>query len=308
MSKRKHKKEIYQPDDKLFKVVMENKKGAAQYLKTHYRELAELLDLETLEIQRENFSIPNLKVFDADISYKCQFKKSEEKINISFLWENKSQPEKYVAIQIGLYLFLRYYKMVKKKNQSLEPIIPLIFYNGKEDWMPQKLIELFEDHSFKNIFKSFIPTYDFHFTNIKKVPKEELLKIEMAFFKSAMIAMANKHNYDLLFQNFSVIFDLDDEDELITIGHYVFGIYERLPEKVKKEITQLDYKIQNKIMSTLAILRNEGKVEGKIEGKVEAKIELAKKLKKEGFSISKIAELLEVEENFVSDALKSSTN
>jgi len=60
-------------------------------------------------------------------------------------------------------------------------------------------------------------------------------------------------------------------------------------------------------MSTLAILRNEGKVEGKIEGKAEAKIELAKKLKKEGFSISKIAELLEVEEDFVSDALKSDT-
>ncbi len=297
MSKRKQKKEIYQPDDKLFKVVMENKKGAAQYLKTHYRELAELLDLQTLEIQRENFSVPNLKVFDADISYRCQFKNSDQKVNVSFLWENKSQPESHVSIQIGLYLFLRYYRMVKNKEQNLEPIIPLIFYNGKEDWTPKTVIELFENHPFFDFFQSFIPDYNFHFTNITKVPKEELLKIEMAFFKSAMVAMASKHNYDLLFQNFSIIFDLDDEDDLVAIGHYVFGIYERLPEKIKKENSQLDYKIQSKIMSTLEILRN--------EGKVEVKVELARKLSKEGYSTAKIAELLEVEEKFVLDALQS---
>ncbi|MEM6964322.1 MAG: Rpn family recombination-promoting nuclease/putative transposase [Bacteroidota bacterium] len=54
MSEKKSKKEVHQPDDRLFKVVMRKKEGAAEYLKTHYPALAELLDLETLTIESEN--------------------------------------------------------------------------------------------------------------------------------------------------------------------------------------------------------------------------------------------------------------
>jgi hypothetical protein len=73
-----------------------------------------------------------------------------------------------------------------------------------------------------------------------------------------MIAMAKKHDLNLLFKEFSVIFDLDEEDHLIAIGHYVFGIFERLPEKVQEEIELFDLKIKSKIMSTLAILQERG--------------------------------------------------
>ncbi|HFC00584.1 MAG TPA: transposase, partial [Phaeodactylibacter sp.] len=59
MSKRKQNQEVHQPDDKLFKTVMQEKENAAEYLKTYYPELAKSLELSTLEILREKFSIPN---------------------------------------------------------------------------------------------------------------------------------------------------------------------------------------------------------------------------------------------------------
>ncbi len=39
---------------------------------------------------------------------------------------------------------------------------------------------------------------------------------------------------DVMFQEFSVIFDLADEDHLIAVARYVFGIYKRLPQKVRE--------------------------------------------------------------------------
>ena len=163
--------------------------------------------------------------------------------------------------------------IVKIEKRELEPVIPLIFYNGKEGWYPETLTQLFEDHSSFKLFEAYLPKFDFLFTDVTDVPREKLLTIEMAFFRSAMIAMANRHDFDVLFQEFSVIFDLDDEDYLIAIGHYVFGIYERLPERVRAEIEQFDIKIKSKIMSTLAILQERGKAEG-----IEIGLELAIKV------------------------------
>ena len=96
-------------------------------------------------------------------------------------------------------------------------------------------------------------------------PDDRFFKVVMAEDGSAMMAMANRHDFDVLFSEFSVIFDLDDEDHLVAIGHYVFGIYERLPEKVKEEMGQFDIKIKSNIMSTLAILQERGRAEGRLE-------------------------------------------
>ena len=222
MVRKKLKKEIHQPDDRFFKVVMSEEGSAAQYLTTYHPELAELLDLSSLELQPDKFPIPDLKVFDADISYRCRFKNSEEQLMVSFLWENKSGPDEDTFIQAGLYLF----------------------------------------------------------------------------FKSAMVAMANRHDFDLLFNKFSVIFDLDEKDHLIAIGHYVFGIYERLPEQLQEKIDKFDINIKSNIMTTLDILHERGRAEG---------IELAIKTKKlfdQGTSHQVISEQLKIDVQKVKEILK----
>lgn len=57
------------------------------------------------------------------------------------LFEHKSKPDKYVAVQVGLYIMELLSSMVKKQGRELEPVLPLIFYNGKEKWVPQTSVQ-----------------------------------------------------------------------------------------------------------------------------------------------------------------------
>ena len=293
--KPKSKKEVHQPDDKLFKEVMEQPANAIEYIKTYYAELADQLELSTFQVEREKLSVPNFKTFEADIVYTCKFKDSDEDLNISLLWENKSEPDEYIFIQIGLYLFLRYYKMVKSSDLELEPIIPLVFYNGKRDWVPKDLEALLKNHTFLEVFKKYLPQFDFHFTNIRKVPTEELLKIKTAFFRSAMIAMANKYDYNLLLQFFPVIFEVGERDAQVTMLTYIFGVHERLPEQVKKDVSPFSINIQEIVMGTFANFKE--------EGKIEERIEVAQNMHNNGFTIEQICIALKESEEFVKKAI-----
>lgn len=301
MAKKTSKNKIHHPDDAFFKSVMSRKESAISYFQTLHPEWIDRLDLKTMEQQQETFLVPDFKTFDADITYRCKLKDSDKELSISFLWENKSKPDKYIYIQVGLYLFLAYNKMARTKGKILEPIIPLFFYNGKPKWTPQTLKDLFKGHSFLNEIEPFLPKFDYYFTDITKVPKSQLLNIEASFFKSAMFAMASKHNLNLLKENFSVIFDIDSDDEnaLISIGHYIFAIFERQPESIEKELPKFDSKIQSNIMSTLEILQNRGKEEGKLEEKKA----IAKRLHGQGFSILQISKMLDTDEQFVLETL-----
>jgi hypothetical protein len=263
----KEKKEVHQPDDRFFREVMQKKRNAIAYIQTFAPAWEKVLDLQSLHIQKETFTVPDLKTFDADILYKCRFKNSKEELTISFLWENKSRPDNFISIQLGLYLFISYYKQVKNGKKKLEPIIPLIFYNGKKDWQPKRVTELFAAHPFFAEIEPFLPDFGFNFTNVTKVPQEQLQQIKTDFFRSAMISMALRNNWRLLEQNFSVIFDFDDEDEdiKISLGYYVLGIMERLPKNIKVNMENLAPKAQINMKSTLAMLLKQGRLEGRAE-------------------------------------------
>ena len=104
----------------------------------------------------------------------------------------------------------------------------------------------------------------------------------------------------MLLQNFPVIFDLNEDDEIISISYYVFGMYERLPEKIRKDISFLDINIQFKVMSTLEILRQEGEIKGIIKGRIES----VQKMHKNGFTVEQIIKVLDLDEKFVKEAIE----
>ena len=274
MSKRENKKEVYQPDDRFFKKIMESRENAESYLKEFYPQIAGLLDLESLEFQPDGFMTSDLKVFKSDVIYKCRFKDSEEEMFCSLIWENKSEPDENVAIQIGLYVFLAMYKMVKSKDENIRPVLPLLFYNGKKNWEPKTIHQLFEAHPHFEELKRFLPNFDFLFKNIATTPQAELRKIENIIFRNAMIAMHYRFKIDLLIQNISFIFEgISKEDDGLSFSTYIFGIVERSPEELIASFKNLSPVTKSYIMSALEILKNEGRVEGKIEGKIEGRAE-----------------------------------
>ena len=300
MSKKEKPKNIHQPDDNFFKIVMEDKANAKAYLQSFYPELAKQLDLRTLTSSKDSFLTEEFKLFKSDIVYRCKFSGSKEQVYLSLLWENKSKPERYVAIQLGLYLFLAMHKMIKTKGLKLEPVIPLLFYNGKQKWKPLMVNELFKKHPFHDTIKHFLPNFSFLFKNITNEPPEELFKIETAFFRSAMIAMANKYSTDLLFTEYSFIFDLE-QNRLAFLFTYVCSVMKKTPKELREELLELEFTNKNGIMSTLDMLRQEGIDEGMEKGiKKESLKTFLNILKKfPNWSVKEITQITEQDPRFV---------
>ena len=106
--------------------------------------------------------------------------------------------------------------------------------------------------------------------------------------------MANRYKADLLIEHISIIFEEDDQDRLKSIATYFFAIIERSTESIKQTVDNLEFTTKSKLMSTLTLLRlegreagrlegkEEGRKEGRIEGKEEGKIEGKKKGRLEG--------------------------
>ncbi|MFK7979639.1 MAG: Rpn family recombination-promoting nuclease/putative transposase [Saprospiraceae bacterium] len=161
--KKQKKKKVLHPDDNFFKVIMRETENARAYLVNFYPSIADLLDLDSLQLSNTSFTNPKFKSFDSDIVYRCRFKGTEKAIYFSLLWEHKSEPEEYVAIQVGLYIMQALYTLEKSKDTELEPIIPLIFYNGKTSWQPKTITELFQQHPFFDSIKDYLPNFQFLF-------------------------------------------------------------------------------------------------------------------------------------------------
>lgn len=258
----KKKKEVHQPDDNLFREVMKKKESARAYLSSFYPEFAKNLDLDSLERQDSDFLSEKYKIFKADIVYRCKFKDSEEHLCISLIWEHKSTKEKHVAIQIGLYMFLAMDKMIRKKDRKLEPVIPLLFYNGKEEWEPKDIDQLFEKHPFRAVIAPYLPNFSFLFKNITEEPIENIVAIQGQFLKAAMLSMASRHDINLVLKYFNYIFELEEPTKTLIVT-YIFGVIERTPEEVVQMIDHNDFiEHKNKIMSTLEMLLERGMKKG----------------------------------------------
>jgi len=202
MSKKEEPFSIHHPDDNLFGEVLRETANAKAYLQHFYPEIAQKVNLDTLTLESESFLTPPFDLFKADIIYRCQWKASDkDALYFSLIWEHKLRPETYVAIQIGLYIFLAMHKMVKEKGRVLEPILPLLFYNGKKAWKPKTIHQLFEKKAYFDFFEPYLPNFQFLFNNIADIPTEQIMKIEVAFFRSALLAMANRHDGNLIFQH-----------------------------------------------------------------------------------------------------------
>jgi len=292
------KKEVFQPDDRLFKRMTEDKENVKAYLRHFYPEIAAMADLETLKEAPIKSTLPSLKLFKADAIYRCRFKgTTDEHFYFSLIFEHKSSPDNYVAIQLGLYIMLLLYKLSKRKDKGIEPVLPLIFYNGKEKWEPKTIRQLFSAHPHYDYLEPYLPDFRFLFKNIVDEPIVELLKIELSYLRSILLSMALRHEPELLFKHLSLILELEGKDKLYTIIIYVLAIVERSPEQFMEELKDIEFTTKPDAMSTLEMLKEEGRQEGRKEGesKGQQKERVTQLLKLiinlSGLSASKLADI-----------------
>ena len=255
---------IHQPDDRFFKSAMSDPEVVKAYLEHFYPKIAAIANLSTLQQQKVQSLRPNLKLFSADVVYRCQLKGgSGEHFYFCLLFEHKSEPDEHVAVQIGLYIFLLLREQVKAKKQPLEPVLPLLFYNGKTKWQPKRVREIFKGHPGYEVLKPYLPDFRFLFEDAYRLPPEELLKLDLSYFRSTVLSMALRHKPDLIFEYIEVIFEgAEDSDQVLSIITYILGVAERSPKRFLEELENTEFTTKPNVMSTLEQLLEMGRKEG----------------------------------------------
>jgi predicted transposase/invertase (TIGR01784 family) len=262
---------IHQPDDRFFKSAMSNPEVAKSYIKHFYPEIAKIADFESLSLENSIGVRPSLKKFEADVIYRCRFK-GEEDIHFycCLLFEHKSKPDKHVAVQVGRYIMELLNSMVKKQGRALEPVLPIIFYNGKEKWVPKTLSELFEDHPYCEVLEPYIPNFRLLFQDATRLSTEELLQLDLSYFRSVLMTMAFRHRHHLIFKYLQLIFDgTKGQEEIHAVTTYILGVAERSEEEFLEQIEDTTFTIKPEVMSTLEQILERGRKEGREEGREE---------------------------------------
>ena len=259
---------IHQPDDRFFKSAMSDPEVVKRYIQHFYPEIAQIADFESLRLENNSSIRPNLKQFEADVIYRCRFKGEEEaRFYFCLLFEHKSKPDKHVAVQVGLYIMELLSSMVKKRGRQLEPVLPLVFYNGKEKWVPQTLGELFGEHPHYAVLEPYIPNFRFLFQDASRLSTEELLRLDLSYFRSALMAMAFRHRQYLIFQHLQAIFEgTEDKEKVSAVMAYILGVGERSEEAFLEAIKNTELTVKPEVMSTLEQILERGRKEGLEKG------------------------------------------
>jgi flagellar biosynthesis/type III secretory pathway protein FliH len=142
-----------------------------------------------------------------------------------------------------------------------------LFYNGEKEWQPKTVRQLFQGFPHFEKLKSHLPDFEFLFEDAHRLPPGELLKLELSYFRTALMSMALKHRVDLIFQYFEVIFEgTSDKDERLATITYILGVAERHADEVMEALDQKEFGTKSKVMSTLEQLLEKGRKEGRQQG------------------------------------------
>jgi predicted transposase/invertase (TIGR01784 family) len=189
--------------DELFRKVFGKAGNARDFLEKHLpSELLAHLDMTTLRRVPATFIDEKLKKHYADLvfSVRCTSPDCPE-IRIYLLFEHKAWPDEFVGVQV-----LRYASMLwtgiledkKYRHPKLPPILPIVFYQGDDGWVPRT--------SFRDLisipseeFAKYIPDFAFDFYSAKELdPKAVQHNVVLKFYVAILQALESPELAHLL--------------------------------------------------------------------------------------------------------------
>ncbi len=230
---------LKKPHDSFFKKLMSNIENVKDFLKGSLpKTISKKLDYKSLQvIDTEKMNIKYKKYY-LDLSVECKLSDKNTKIYIVF--EHKSYADKLTLIQILNYCTVIWENCIKN-NEPLIPIIPFVFYHGKQKFsLPVEFIDYFKDvdEDIKKYLVNFkIELFDTHNYN-----DEELVKFSNNMYLVAGL-LGMKHIFEDIEKVkpvFRKIVNIDKDKKLfLTIFEYFISsrdIEREKAEKILKEV------------------------------------------------------------------------
>ena len=276
--------------DIFWKLILLRIDCAIEFFRFLLKEKAEFLDLENIVSIQEVYYRKKKLLYD--ILYEIPIRNSNDKLY--FLLEHKSRRAHDFEIQIMKYKHI-IYKWQKKEFGKLSLIIPILFYQGLDNWDPEN--ELEEVRKIKNPFFS-EPKEDILIFDLGKIdPMDVFTSSEM---RAGMLLLKiirdpwdefilgwNKVREILNSMEISKRIDLEEE-----ILDYIFRSRLESRELVEEVIMG-----KQKTMTLYERALEEGIEKGREEGELKNKLDTALKLHTKGFTVYEILEITGLSED-----------
>ena len=87
------------------------------------------------------------------------------------MFEHKSYPDPLIALQLLRYM-VRIWEQSLKQQQSLLPIVPLVFYHGPQKW--QVALDFVALFDLPEVMKPYVPNYRYWLYDLSQYSDEQI--------------------------------------------------------------------------------------------------------------------------------------
>ena len=180
--------EISNLHDKFFKDTFSQLAIARDFIEQYVpSEIVAALDLTTLTLQKDSFVDETLQEYFSDILYDVELRQGGASA-VYFLFEHKSYPDKWSALQLLGYMVQIWERALKKARKDggrnrpikLSPIIPLLVYHGEKRWqIDPQFAALFD---IPTGFERYFPNFQFQLTDLSEASAQTIRGLETTQF------------------------------------------------------------------------------------------------------------------------------
>ena len=283
---------VQNPHDKFFKETFSNVEIARDFMQNYLPEpILKIVDLQTLDIQKDSFIDENLKEVFSDMLFHAKINQRDG--YLYFLFEHKSYTSRNVVLQLLNYMVRIWeQKAVKENARQIPVIIPLLIYHGKEKWeIGNTLADLITDYdALPDAVKEMTPNFRYQIYDLSQFSDADIkgnaqLAITLSIFRD-IFQKSGEAFLDTIIQAAKAMNELEEKQTGIqyfeTCMRYILNAGPQLTNnqlnKVLKQI-ELTYPEGSEVTMTLAeVLRKEGLEEGLAEGRKEGETKALSKM------------------------------
>ena len=166
--------EISNPHDRFFKELLSSPQMAADFLRYYLpQEVVAALDLSAPEPVRDAFVDADLQQHFADLLYRVRLSQGADAF-VYVLFEHKSAPDRWVALQILRYLIRLWEKLLAQGVSQLPQVYPIVFYHGQSRWTAplnfRSLVAVGQDSP----LLKHVPEFEYYLIDLSAIDEEQL--------------------------------------------------------------------------------------------------------------------------------------
>lgn len=267
---------LQNPHDKFFKETFGKVEIAKDFLNNYLpQNIINIVDMGTLEPQKDSFIDKELKEIFADMLFKVNIE--DEEGYIYFLFEHKSYTSKNVSFQLLKYMIEIWEAKIKnEKTDELPVIIPLVIYHGRDKWnIKNTLVEMIKGYdNLPQDMKKYIPNYEYLIYDISRYTDEDIkgelkLRILLTIFRD-IFTKDDKGLQETVLKSIEYLRELEEQQTSVeyfeTLMKYIFSARVDLTKEAANEIIrkiETTYPEGSEVVMTLAEqFREEGTMRG----------------------------------------------